>query len=766
MTQGTGKRLYRACQRCRSRKTKCDLDSIGEPRKPPCLDCYRSGSQCVLAGSRRGGNFRTKKLDSFHPAAASERSPGATTDAHRYSSDSEDEANGTNPALAAPHAVVPESVTDTDLCGELRNPSDALQILAQSDDGDQSIAGTSPLDRDLNGPVAEDGDAARRTKIRRLNKPSSPRAIEKYELVERGIVSLGTIPELLQLFEQKYHPYCPIAPRHVLGRAGVERIGDTDFFLLTVMLTIATRDQPKYSMLHRHCWEHTQRLLLDVLLSHPWTQTPTTVQALLLLSEWLPHIQMRHSTSAESGNSFSEDRTAWSIIGQAVRHAYMLRLDRAAFRDNASTQATEEADIKRLIWAYVYFADRQISVRLGQSFWSRGPSIAYRLTAKDFSTLQPKAPGDEDFASMLQAKLEVTQILNNAHDILYSARVRTLALVFAGDYIRYLDDFQNAAIGWHTAWENVPMSPRIRNSLLLMYEYTCLYVNAFSFQAILTRTSSRNRAQNGARERRNSSVDPFPRGIMPTPEGRYVFDAIMAAKKILGIMGRMNPTDELRFLPSRFYLYGVYAAVFLYKAELAGARTAETEGRDTTSLVMKFVEVLSEAASSDQHIGYRYSRMIRKLWLRYEQRAAGKSPASEGNRTDSTSAQRHDPLAARHSFSGPSSGRTPLFGREDAGSSMLANGAGTSSGAQGGDAPSYGIPTPDLYDPDAALMNSQLFAPFAPELFSGSAATGDEFGAMQSMGNDGALALGAGGLNYFDPWGMPMGASNGSSWLG
>jgi hypothetical protein len=88
-----------------------------------------------------------------------------------------------------------------------------------------------------------------------------------------------------------------------------------------------------------------------------------------------------------------------------------------------------------------------------------------------------------------------------------------------------------------------------------MYEYTCLYVNAFSFQAILTRTTSRNRAQNGGHERRNSSVDPFPRGIMPTPEGRYVFDAIMAAKKILGIMGRMNPTDELRFLPSRFYLY-------------------------------------------------------------------------------------------------------------------------------------------------------------------------------------------------------------------
>lgn len=41
---------------------------------------------------------------------------------------------------------------------------------------------------------------------------------------------------------------------------------------------------------------------------------------------------------------------------------------------------------------------------------------------------------------------------------------------------------------------------------------------------------------------------------MPTPEGRYVFDAIMAAKRILGLLGRMNPVEELRFLPSRYYL--------------------------------------------------------------------------------------------------------------------------------------------------------------------------------------------------------------------
>lgn len=170
-------------------------DSVGEPRKPPCLDCYRSGSQCTLAGSRRGGNFRTKKFDSF-PSSASARSP---TDAQPLSSESGEEDDAADTVMVSARDVVPDTVTDTDLCGELRNPSDALQILAQSDDGDQSIAGDLSNDRDVNAHVIDDVDAVRRAKARRLNRPVSPRAIEKYDLVERGVVSLGTIPELLHV---------------------------------------------------------------------------------------------------------------------------------------------------------------------------------------------------------------------------------------------------------------------------------------------------------------------------------------------------------------------------------------------------------------------------------------------------------------------------------------------------------------------------------------------------------------------------------------
>lgn len=192
------------------------------------------------------------------------------------------------------------------------------------------------------------------------------------------------------------------------------------------------------------------------------------------------------------------------------------------------------------------------------------------------------------------------------------------------------------------------------------------------------------------------------------------------------------------------------------------------EGRDTTSLVMKFVEVLGEAASSDLHIGYRYSRMLRKLWLRYEQRASGRSPTSDGVRNDSTANARKESLTARHSFSGISPSRVPLYSRVNDSTGLQSNGNGSVHPNRQGEASANGIPTPDLYDPDAALMNSHLFAPFAPELFSGSTSSGDELGPMQALGSEGGVPLSAGGLNYFDPWGMPVSSSGGggSSWFG
>jgi hypothetical protein len=49
-------------------------------------------------------------------------------------------------------------------------------------------------------------------------------------------------------------------------------------------------------------------------------------------------------------NLMSEDKLAWSLIGIAVRQAYLLRLDRAAFRDSGDKEPTERAEQHRIIW--------------------------------------------------------------------------------------------------------------------------------------------------------------------------------------------------------------------------------------------------------------------------------------------------------------------------------------------------------------------------------------------------------------------------------
>lgn len=204
----------------------------------------------------------------------------------------------------------------------------------------------------------------------------------------------------------------------------------------------------------------------------------------------------------------------------------------------------------------IFLVDRQISARLGQSFWSRGPSLSSNFTAADFPSLK-SVPGtqDEDYASVLQANIELTQILHNAHAILYSSTQKTLTMVYDGDYARYLDDFLGATTSWHTTWTDVQASQKIKSTLLMTYEYICLYVNAFSFQAVLTRAAApRQSMPKRQRTHKRPLGDLFSRGVMSSPDGRYVFEAIKAAKNLLGLFNGLNPQRVISHLPLRFYL--------------------------------------------------------------------------------------------------------------------------------------------------------------------------------------------------------------------
>lgn len=189
---------------------------------------------------------------------------------------------------------------------------------------------------------------------------------------------------------------------------------------------------------------------------------------------------------------------------------------------------------------------------MGQAFWCRGPGSSARFTADDYPSLQPKHAYEDDYASLLEAQVEITGLFGNVHDILYASKKRTIGLMLMGDYTRYLDDHDRGLAAWKGTWGSLKVSPYLKSLLDLQHEYLRLYVTAFAFQAVVCRTLHQSQRQQG-------HVTPprtyFPDGVMACPDSRYIFSAVEAASNLLRILcEQIDPVRHLRYLPVRFLL--------------------------------------------------------------------------------------------------------------------------------------------------------------------------------------------------------------------
>ncbi|KAI9046238.1 fungal specific transcription factor domain-containing protein [Aspergillus affinis] len=356
-----------------------------------------------------------------------------------------------------------------------------------------------------------------------------------------------------------------------------------------------------------------EKLLLRVVLGSKSVRHVGSVEGLLLLAEWVPHINSETGSGGdipglaqlEHGDTSEEDSLAWSLIGLAVRQAYLLHLEKHSFRGEVKAESDRASDRKRLAWIFTYLADRQISIQMGQAFWCRGPGLSTQFTAHDYPSLRPQRAGQFDYASFIQAQVELTTIFGNVHDILYASKSRTVQLILMGDYTKYLDDSAKALDMWKRSWSNVDVPSHLNGLLVLQFEYLRLYMNAFAFQAVLYRTSREQEKQ----------VSYFPDSVMASPDGRHIYLAIDAAKSVLKeLIHRLNPSKHLRFLPVRYYLYEIHATVFLFKAHTLGA-LSPGEYQTCFTLTKRFISMLNAAASTPKHIASKYAKLLAGLWL-------------------------------------------------------------------------------------------------------------------------------------------------------
>ncbi|KAK3676817.1 hypothetical protein LTR78_003021 [Recurvomyces mirabilis] len=621
------KRTSRACLTCRKRKSACNLPVVDGVVTTPCARCKSTGLECVIGSSNRGGRRERKRpVESSSEVDITDRRPSQTPRLDACNSDASFINEVVDAAQAFPMmplmptmnpspgtsmyldpALRPDSVAMYSGTGatresstgsgihfnELQNPSDALGILAQ---------------------IASDGDAAYSGHSHR--QPFTHDTLE-YPLVRNGRLSLTKIFHLLERYKHYYHPYFPIVPLSTLIPANLPKTAREEKHLLTAILVIASRDLTDEPHIFASCAEHMRSLVSALAAGGPGNVE--TVEALLLLAEWTPYTSRSDAGHVGRGE---EDREAWMHVGTALRIGYYLGLDRYSFAVRGDDVKDPQWQRKRLVWTACYISDRQISIRLGRAFWSRGPGPLTTLRKEDFPMLQAKAQGEEDFASIFQATLELTLLFSNVHDVLYSNPGNSMRSHLSGGYIKYIDDFRSAIYGWKSVWGTLTCSPNLKATLLMSYDYLRLYTNAFAFHATVKRASTQEQSSDSQSKKRGPSVQRvFYNNVGAVGDARFIYEGLDAAKSLLSMCNTfVDPEKALRYMPLRFYLYCVYSAVFLYRARCAGVLSADEE-QSVRQMVQETVTRLERSGiAGSQHPGSRYSQLLRLLWDKVDRR--------------------------------------------------------------------------------------------------------------------------------------------------
>lgn len=416
----------------------------------------REHRECVLGGSNRGGRrIRKNKIKNFTPAA----NPSPSKDSEEMSSPESPEVRRAPSASAStsypgpvvflppnPPASSSAAVEDDDASiGSVpRNPSDAWQCLT----GIATHGATAPEMRG-NRTRSESGSFSTYNSLRNgvvsdFNAPNA--GIRAYRLVQSRSLDPGTVWQLVTRYAENFHPYLPLVPRKYFERTALDDFASNEKYLLTAVLTIASKDLVDRPEIHEYCSKYMHELISGIAAGADCDVE--AVEALLLLAEWEPQGLRPRIERVGRGE---EDRAAWMHVGLALRSGYFIGLDRTSFRgDPYGDQETESR--RRLAWASCYVSDRLISVRIGRAFWSRGPGPMTGLVSQDFPSLQPAKEGDEDYSKIFQAMLDLTQLYGNVHEVLYSGMRTSNQMMLMGDYVKYVDDFRLAILRWKSLW--------------------------------------------------------------------------------------------------------------------------------------------------------------------------------------------------------------------------------------------------------------------------------------------------------------------------
>ncbi|WRT70083.1 uncharacterized protein IL334_007077 [Kwoniella shivajii] len=600
-------------------------------------------------------NTSTHTPPSARPAFSHHVPPSASRDVPEKSSTSTPSPKRRRLHLNPPlHDSDPSSIVVADM----QNESDALQILAlasgQVSTKESLVGGRGRRNQETymhekSGNAATVGDMLNFKQFFERRQSDEVPILEDYPLIKLGILNGDQALRLVNLYFRCHHHLNPICPSAVLPKCSQDLAyyASKERYTITAFIIIASRvdTAPASREIHNKAWAVMRGWITDVqTLGAP--PTIGLVESLLLLSENLPRTPPLASPAelnaagAREEIHGDENRQAWQLIGLAVRSAYELGLDKIALRLLPDSERTLEIERAKVAWTYCYLFDRHISIRLGKGFWARGAAVCFQGYSSSAQTGPAAGHGNfpflseigdeedhpqDDYASLIQAYLELTQLMSNAHDVLYPNASRTRSLVMHGEYFKYLDEMARSLDAFKVLWRKKQWKVfPLTDILWTIFYYVQLYICAFSFQAHVERATMRAEKEYRILQQSQQAKDDhtptarprlslFPRGAAQSPDARYIFHMCDAAREILHIcVNKLYPGGALPYLPTRYLLWFTYAAIVLLKALYSGAML-RGDHKKTLDLVDELCECLENCSSDSDHPTVRYGRQLQSL---------------------------------------------------------------------------------------------------------------------------------------------------------
>ncbi|EXJ71694.1 uncharacterized protein A1O5_05502 [Cladophialophora psammophila CBS 110553] len=478
-TSGRGptfKRVYQACESCRQKKHKCSLGDPANPKRP-CHACRRANLLCVLPERKRRGRPPKK---SGHNVGNGEIYAGTTTTRNYdfnlpYPASKEGQSawqtfmGSFKPVVGNNEGVttgVPRSreshnyrqlpsydqqmASQTLATFPLRNTSDAIRL----------------LDHDRTSLSSEQSDAA--------DVLGAGSSRPQFFLLREGLIDEATLFRLFHFYLGSLHPIMPLIPyerrpttsEHILIMAGREP------HFMAAILVVTTGLLGEYT-LHRHLWQRVERLFAQVAIKGT-DESLEMIEGLLLLSEYPPN--MGHST----GLGF-EDRMCWMTVGTAVRLGYLLGLEQLVMQpDDIEEKFVDDRGRGKIVWAfqiatvsidkYLFALANHSGTELTGERHSTGPGMTIQHLhfdpADDFPQMREIEGLQDDYAAYLQCLMHITQVLSNAHDLLYPSKSHSLAIAKAEHYYKHIDEFTEGRRGC-LPLDNIPLPACFPTNLAL-----------------------------------------------------------------------------------------------------------------------------------------------------------------------------------------------------------------------------------------------------------------------------------------------------------